>query len=82
MIENKNFIGSIMNKSLDERLVPDGQYIDALNLRIGSSESGEGGSAENALGNEKLSFIKYNGSVLTNAKALGTCADSSKETIY
>ena len=79
---NKNFIGSKMNKSLDERLIPKGQYTDALNVRISSDEDGEAGSAENAKGNEKLTSISYNGSVLNNAKAIGVYEDGSKETIY
>ena len=29
----KNFIKGRMNKSVDERLVPQGEYIDALNVR-------------------------------------------------
>lgn len=42
---NKNFVGSKMNKSLDERLIPNGQYTDALNIRISSDEDGEIGRA-------------------------------------
>ena len=41
-----------MNKSLDERLVPNGQYIDAMNVRLGSTEDSEIGSVENSKGNE------------------------------
>ena len=28
-----------MNKSLDERLLPNGEYTDALNVRLGSTEA-------------------------------------------
>lgn len=79
---NKNFVGSKMNKSLDERLIPKGQYTDALNIRISSDEDGEAGSAENAKGNKKLTTLSYNGSNLTGAKAIGVFEDGSKETIY
>ena len=37
----RNFIRGRMNKSLDERLVPNGEYIDALNVRLGSTEGSE-----------------------------------------
>lgn len=37
------FIGGKMNKDVDERLVPDGQYIEANNLRIISGEGGDTG---------------------------------------
>eukprot|EP01044_Picomonas_judraskeda_P034294 COSAG03_NODE_14151_length_475_cov_0.627660_1_plen_53_part_10 len=47
----RNFIAGKMNKSLDERLVPNGQYIDAMNVRLGSTEDSEIGSVENSKGN-------------------------------
>lgn len=82
MIINKNFIGSRMNKSLDERLIPAGDYIDALNIRISSDEDGEALTAENAKGNELLVTPEYEGSSLTNAKCIGAYEDGTNETIY
>ena len=35
---SRNFIKGTMNKMLDERLIPNGQYVDALNVRMGSTE--------------------------------------------
>ena len=35
-----------MNKSLDERLIPNGEYVDALNVRLGSTEETEIGAVE------------------------------------
>lgn len=79
----RNFIQGIMNKSLDERLVPNGQYVDALNIRLGSTEDSEIGSVELAKGNTQLSQLEYNGTALSsNAKCIGACEDSSRETIY
>ena len=40
----RNFILGRMNKGLDERLVPNGEYVDALNVRLGSTENTEIGS--------------------------------------
>jgi len=57
----RNFIAGRMNKSVDERLVPNGEYIDALNVRLGSTEESEIGSVENSKGNEKLTTLEYNG---------------------
>ena len=79
---NKNFIGSRMNKSLDERLVPPGDYIDALNIRVSSDEDGQALSAENAKGNELLATPKYNGNNLVDAKCIGVFEDGANETIY
>lgn len=79
----RNFIQGIMNKSLDERLVPNGQYVDALNIRLGSTEDSEIGSVELSKGNTQLSALEYNGTALSsNAKCIGACEDSSRETIY
>ena len=46
-----------MNKSVDERLVPNGEYIDALNVRMGSTEESEQGVIENAKGNTGLTQL-------------------------
>ena len=82
---NNNFVGSKMNKSLDERLVPQGSYIDALNIRISSDEDGEAGSAENAKGNELMAQIQYNGAdidSLSKTTCIGAYEDGTNETIY
>ena len=50
----RNFVRGRMNKSLDERLLPNGEYIDALNVRLGSTEESEVGSVEKAKGNNQL----------------------------
>ena len=55
----RNFIRGRMNKSLDERLVPNGEYIDALNVRLGSTEDSEVGSVENSKGNTVLTNIEF-----------------------
>lgn len=79
---NNNFIGSRMNKSLDERLIGPGDYIDALNIRIASDEDGEAGSAENSKGNVRLATPMYNGVALFPAKCIGAFEDGTNETIY
>ena len=40
----RNFIAGRMNKSLDERLVPNGEYVNAVNVRLGSTEESEIGA--------------------------------------
>ena len=34
----RNFTGGKMNKDLDTRLVPPGQYRDAMNIQVSTSE--------------------------------------------
>jgi hypothetical protein len=53
MAEIKNtFIKSKMNKDLDDRLVPTGEYRDALNIQISRSEGDDVGALETVFGNE------------------------------
>lgn len=80
----RNFIKGRMNKSLDERLIPNGEYIDALNVRLGSTEASEIGSVENSKGNTKLSSLSFiDGTLLSpEARCIGAIADGAEETIY
>lgn len=80
----RNFIAGRMNKSLDERLIPNGEYEDALNVRLGSSEASEIGSVENAKGNTLLTnlFFLDVQTLSTKARCIGAFDDSANETIY
>jgi hypothetical protein len=77
-----NFIAGRMNKDFDERVVPAGEYIDALNIRIGSTENNSIGAVENTKGNIKLTTLQYNGAPLVDATCIGAYEDGSNETIY
>lgn len=81
---SRNFTAGKMNKVVDERLVPNGEYIDALNIRMGSTENSEVGVIENAKGNVQLSTLSYvDGTFLSNnAVCIGAIDDSANETIY
>jgi hypothetical protein len=80
----RNFIAGRMNKSVDERLIPNGEYIDALNVRMGSTEQSEIGVIENIKGNLPLTSLSYvNGTPLSSdAKCIGAFEDGERETIY
>ncbi len=79
----RHFIAGRMNKSVDERLVPNGEYIDAMNVRLGSTEASEIGSVENSKGNTQITTLQYNSTALSaNAKCIGAYEDSANETIY
>ena len=47
----RNFTGGKMNKDLDERLIPKGEYRDAQNIQVSTSEGSDVGAIENILGN-------------------------------
>ena len=72
----RHFIAGRMNKSVDERLVPNGEYIDAMNVRLGSTEASEIGSVENSKGNTQISSLQYNNTALSpSAKCIGAYED-------
>ena len=51
--EIKNtFLKSKMNKDLDDRILPNGEYRDALNISVGRSENNDVGALENIIGND------------------------------
>ena len=77
-----NFIAGRMNKSVDERLIPPGEYVDALNVRLGSTENTEIGAVENSLGNTLLTNVTYLGSPLGSPRTIGVYEDGINETIY
>ena len=45
------FTGGKMNKDLDERLVPKGEYRHAMNIQVSTSEESDVGALQNILGN-------------------------------
>jgi hypothetical protein len=81
------FVKGRMNKSVDERLVPPGEYIDALNVRLGSTETTEIGAVENSKGNSRLTELEYGGILLNttgygDVRTIGCFEDGINETIY
>ena len=79
----RHFIAGKMNKSVDERLLPNGEYVDALNVRLGSTEASEIGSVENSKGNTRLTTLEFDGTALSNnAKCIGAYEDGTRETVY
>jgi hypothetical protein len=79
MAEIKNtFLQSKMNKDLDDRLIPNGQYRDALNIEIGKSEQDDIGALQNSLGNYNLP-IPADDSTLT---CIGFYMDNQNNRVY
>ena len=54
-----NFLKGRMNKDLDERLVPKGEYRDALNVEVSTSEGSDIGTVQNILGNFRVDDSVY-----------------------
>ena len=84
------FVQGKMNKDLDERLVPNGQYRDAQNVQISTSESSDVGAVENILGNTIRNlrstgpdvFWAANFGLQQTPTCVGVVKDSQNEKIY
>lgn len=78
MPEIKNtFTGAKMNKDLDERLIPTGEYRDGLNVSVGHSEGGDVGAVENLKGNAEVA-----GQSSIIGTTIGTVRDANNDKIY
>lgn len=78
-MELKNiFAKGKMNKDADERIIPNGEYIDALNVRVTNTADGDAGTVQNEKGNVKLTRID----TTDNPICIGSVADEANEKIY
>jgi len=76
-----NFIKSKMNKDLDARILPNGEYRDAHNVQVSKSEGAEVGSLENVLGN--ISVLNLPNFTNTGGlKCIGNFPDEVNSTVY
>jgi len=82
MGEVKNaFIKSKMNKDLDARLIPSGEYRNAVNVQVSKSEGSSVGSLENVLGNTLVvDFQSLTG--ISGLVSIGYIANELDNTIY
>ena len=71
------FSSSKMNKDIDERLVPTGEYRDANNIEINTSEGSNVGTVQSLLGNTALTSI-----FPTDSFCVGSIADEKNDKIY
>ena len=72
-----------MNKDLDERLVPNGEYRDAMNVQVSSSEGSDVGTVQNILGNKLIDIDGFNiSNSLFDAVTIGAIADEKIDTLY
>ena len=74
-----NFTGGKMNKDLDERLVPNGEYRDAMNIEVLSSEGSDVGTVQNLLGND---YGCNTGGTVGLGYAVGSISDERNDTLY
>jgi len=83
MAEVKNaFIQSKMNKDLDARLVPNGEYRNAINAQVSRSEGSDVGALENVLGNSVQATFEDGQSYSNDLTCIGYIADEASSCIY
>jgi hypothetical protein len=75
------FLKSKMNKDLDARIIPSGEYRNAVNVQVSKSEGDSVGSVENVLGNNKVfDFEAATGTA--NLYCIGYLANDQTNTVY
>ena len=68
-----------MNQDLDERLIPNGQYREALNIEVSTSEEAGAGTVQNILGNTLTSNDIM---IYDNCNCIGSIADEKNNKLY
>ena len=80
MPEIKNtFTSGKMNKDVDERILLKGEYKDAMNIQISTSEGSDVGAVENILGNLMLHDTSL---IPLKSKCVGAIADEKNDVLY
>lgn len=83
----RNFLKGRMNKDVDLRLIPPGEYRDATNIQIATSEGADVGAIESVLGNIEQNNHPVSGSWQAkfgglNTKVIGSARDTQNNKIY
>ena len=84
----RTFLKGRMNQDLDERLLPIGEYFDATNIQVSTSEGSDVGAIETILGNTQQLKRKSNGDLwtagfgLSSPKCIGGTRDAQNNKIY
>ena len=83
MAEVKNaFIKSKMNKDLDARLLPNGEYREGINIQVSKSEGADVGALENVLGNIEIQDYKSISGCNCDLETIGFYTDEVSTNIY
>ena len=77
----RSFTKGKMNKDLDERMVPNGEYRDALNIEVATSEGSNVGTVQTIKGNTDIKLpLSYN--LGSNATCIGSIANEKNNKLY
>jgi len=80
-----NFLRGRMNKDHDERLVGKGEYRDAMNVQVSSSDGSDVGSVQNVIGNRPIGVEFWNnelGGITGGYKCVGSIGSEKNNKFY
>lgn len=76
-----NFTGARMNKDIDDRLIAENEYRNAINLQISKSENSDVGALQTILGNELV--VDFNALTGTpNLDCIGYFVDTANNRVF
>ena len=80
----RNFTGGKMNKDLDERLIPNGEYRDAMNIQVSTSEESDVGTVQNILGNVPgCTYVPLTDNpIVEGSTTVGSISDEKNDSLY
>ena len=72
-----------MNKDLDDRLIPQGEYRNAVNTQVSKSEGQNVGALENSIGNTLVSNADFKTITgVADIKSIGLFADEINNRVF
>ena len=74
-----NFAAGKMNKDLDERLTPSGEYRDAMNIQVSTSDDSDVGTVQNILGNK---LLDGQSGIPSGSVCIGSISDEKNDCLY
>jgi hypothetical protein len=77
----RTFAAGRMNKDFDERLVPNGEYRDAQNVQVRTTDNGAAGTVQNIKGNSQVGITNTSNDI-SSSRCVGSVADEKENTAY
>jgi hypothetical protein len=78
----RNFTAARMNKDLDERLVKNGEYKDAMNIQIRTTDGDASGTVQNIQGNTPFAYSPSSTYLTNKSKVIGSIANEKNNKAY
>ena len=78
----RTFTAARMNKDLDERLVKNGEYRDAMNIQIRTTDGDAAGTIQNIQGNTPFAYGPSSTYLTNKSKVIGSIADEKNNKAY